>query len=79
MKTRAGLSLVWPGVLGRTARRTIRYPDPLIKANDTVKINLETGEVTSETSPSAEDSEEEAPLERKLPKQEVVAPLTWCL
>ncbi|XP_024377212.1 small ribosomal subunit protein eS4x isoform X2 [Physcomitrium patens] len=25
--------------------RTIRYPDPLIKANDTVKINLETGKV----------------------------------
>jgi len=25
--------------------RTIRYPDPLIKANDTVKIDLETGKV----------------------------------
>jgi len=25
--------------------RTIRYPDPLIKANDTVKINLETGKI----------------------------------
>ena len=25
--------------------RTIRYPDPLIKVNDTVKINLETGRI----------------------------------
>mmetsp|Transcript_22968 Transcript_22968/g.39079 ORF Transcript_22968/g.39079 Transcript_22968/m.39079 type:complete len:263 (-) Transcript_22968:89-877(-) len=25
--------------------RTIRYPDPLIKVNDTVKINIETGKV----------------------------------
>merc|ERR1711871_1580818 len=25
--------------------RTIRYPDPLIKVNDTVKLNLKTGEV----------------------------------
>jgi len=27
--------------------RTIRYPDPLIKANDTVKFNLETGKIES--------------------------------
>ncbi|KAJ1677761.1 40S ribosomal protein S4 [Spiromyces aspiralis] len=26
--------------------RTIRYPDPLIKVNDTVKIDIETGKVT---------------------------------
>jgi len=26
--------------------RTVRYPDPLIKVNDTVKFNLETGKVT---------------------------------
>jgi len=26
--------------------RTIRYPDPLIKVNDTVKIDLETGKIT---------------------------------
>ncbi|TLD22003.1 hypothetical protein PspLS_07857 [Pyricularia sp. CBS 133598] len=26
--------------------RTIRYPDPLIKVNDTVKINLDTGKIT---------------------------------
>jgi len=26
--------------------RTIRYPDPLIKVNDTVKVNLESGKVT---------------------------------
>jgi small subunit ribosomal protein S4e len=25
--------------------RTIRYPDPLIKVNDTVKVNIETGKV----------------------------------
>jgi len=25
--------------------RTIRYPDPLIKANDTVKVNVETGKI----------------------------------
>ena len=25
--------------------RTIRYPDPLIKVNDTIKLNLKTGEV----------------------------------
>jgi len=25
--------------------RTIRYPDPLIKANDTVKVNIETGKI----------------------------------
>ena len=25
--------------------RTIRYPDPLIKVNDTVKIDIETGKV----------------------------------
>lgn len=25
--------------------RTIRYPDPLIKANDTIRLNLETGKV----------------------------------
>jgi len=25
--------------------RTIRYPDPLIKVNDTVKVNLETGKI----------------------------------
>lgn len=25
--------------------RTIRYPDPLIKANDTVKVDLETGKI----------------------------------
>ncbi|KAG5456883.1 MAG: ribosomal protein S4 X-linked, partial [Olpidium bornovanus] len=26
--------------------RTIRYPDPLIKVNDTVKFDLETGKIT---------------------------------
>lgn len=26
--------------------RTIRYPDPLIKVNDTVQIDLETGKIT---------------------------------
>jgi len=26
--------------------RTIRYPDPLIKVNDTVKVDLETGKIT---------------------------------
>lgn len=26
--------------------RTIRYPDPLIKVNDTVRIDLETGKIT---------------------------------
>jgi len=26
--------------------RTVRYPDPLIKVNDTVKIDLETGKIT---------------------------------
>lgn len=26
--------------------RTIRYPDPMIKANDTVRIDLETGKIT---------------------------------
>ena len=26
--------------------RTIRYPDPLIKVNDTVKVNIETGKVS---------------------------------
>ena len=26
--------------------RTIRYPDPLIKVNDTIQIDLETGKVT---------------------------------
>jgi small subunit ribosomal protein S4e len=26
--------------------RTIRYPDPLIKANDTIKVDLSTGKVT---------------------------------
>ncbi|CAJ0950379.1 unnamed protein product [Ranitomeya imitator] len=26
--------------------RTIRYPDPLIKVNDSVQINLETGKIT---------------------------------
>jgi ribosomal protein S4E len=25
--------------------RTIRYPDPLIKANDTIKIDLETNKI----------------------------------
>lgn len=25
--------------------RTIRYPDPIIKANDTIKLNLETGKI----------------------------------
>jgi len=25
--------------------RTIRYPDPLIKANDTVRIDIETGKI----------------------------------
>ena len=27
--------------------RTIRYPDPLIKVNDTVQIDLGTGKITS--------------------------------
>lgn len=27
--------------------RTIRYPDPLVKVNDTIKIDLETGKMTS--------------------------------
>ncbi|XP_028957884.1 small ribosomal subunit protein eS4 [Malus domestica] len=27
-------------------RRTIRYPDPLIKANDTIKLDLETNNIT---------------------------------
>lgn len=26
--------------------RTIRYPDPLIKVNDTIQIDLETGKIT---------------------------------
>lgn len=26
--------------------RTIRYPDPLIKVNDTVRIDLDTGKIT---------------------------------
>lgn len=26
--------------------RTIRYPDPLIKVNDTIRIDLETGKIT---------------------------------
>lgn len=26
--------------------RTIRYPDPLVKVNDTVQIDLETGKIT---------------------------------
>lgn len=26
--------------------RTIRYPDPLIKVNDTVRIDLESGKIT---------------------------------
>lgn len=26
--------------------RTIRYPDPLIKANDTIRIDIETGKIT---------------------------------
>ena len=26
--------------------RTIRYPDPLIKVNDTVKVDLQTGKIT---------------------------------
>ena len=26
--------------------RTIRYPDPLVKANDTVKVDIETGKIT---------------------------------
>lgn len=26
--------------------RTIRYPDPLIKVNDTVRIDLETSKIT---------------------------------
>ena len=26
--------------------RTIRYPDPLIKVNDTVKVDIETGKIT---------------------------------
>jgi len=26
--------------------RTVRYPDPLIKVNDTVKLDLETGKIT---------------------------------
>ena len=26
--------------------RTIRYPDPLIKANDTIKLDLETNKIT---------------------------------
>jgi small subunit ribosomal protein S4e len=27
--------------------RTIRYPDPLVRANDSVKVNLETGKIDS--------------------------------
>lgn len=26
--------------------RTIRYPDPLIKVNDTIRIDLDTGKIT---------------------------------
>lgn len=26
--------------------RTIRYPDPLIKANDTIQLDLATGKIT---------------------------------
>merc|ERR1712070_792537 len=26
--------------------RTIRYPDPMVKVNDTVKLDLETGKIT---------------------------------
>jgi len=32
--------------LGTTDGRTIRYPDPLIKVNDTVKLDLSTGKIT---------------------------------
>ena len=27
--------------------RTIRYPDPLVKTNDTVKVDIETGKIDS--------------------------------
>jgi ribosomal protein S4E len=32
--------------------RTIRYPDPLIKANDTIKIELETNKIVQTSTAS---------------------------